>query len=44
MAGALEGIAVAAVLLPALNIADDDISEALARLDRAAARVKADAA
>jgi acetylornithine/N-succinyldiaminopimelate aminotransferase len=31
-------------LLPALNIADADISEALARLDRAAARVKADAA
>ena len=31
-------------LLPALNIADADITEALARLDRAAARVKADAA
>lgn len=31
-------------LLPALTIADADISEALARLDRAAARVKADAA
>jgi acetylornithine/N-succinyldiaminopimelate aminotransferase len=31
-------------LLPALNILDADISEALARLDRAAARVKADAA
>ena len=31
-------------LLPALNIPDADISEALARLDRAAARVKADAA
>ena len=31
-------------LLPALNIADADISEALARLDRAANRVKADAA
>ena len=31
-------------LLPALNIAVADISEALARLDRAAARVKADAA
>lgn len=31
-------------LLPALNIADADISEAVARLDRAAARVKADAA
>lgn len=31
-------------LLPALNIADADIAEALARLDRAASRVKADAA
>ena len=31
-------------LLPALNIAEADIAEALARLDRAAARVKADAA
>jgi acetylornithine/N-succinyldiaminopimelate aminotransferase len=31
-------------LLPALNIEDTDISEALARLDRAAARVKAHAA
>lgn len=31
-------------LLPALNIADEDIAEALARLDRAASRVKADAA
>lgn len=31
-------------LLPALNIPDADISEALARLDRAATRVKADAA
>lgn len=31
-------------LLPALNIADADISEALARLDRAAAQVKAHAA
>ena len=31
-------------LLPALNIADADITEALARLDRAANRVKADAA
>ncbi len=31
-------------LLPALNILEADISEALARLDRAAARVKADAA
>ncbi len=31
-------------LLPALNIPDADIAEALARLDRAATRVKADAA
>ena len=31
-------------LLPALNITDADITEALARLDRAAGRVKADAA
>ena len=31
-------------LLPALNITDADITEALARLDRAAARVAADAA
>ncbi|MEZ5754072.1 MAG: aspartate aminotransferase family protein [Paracoccaceae bacterium] len=31
-------------LLPALNIAEADISEALTRLDRAASRVKADAA
>lgn len=31
-------------LLPALNIPEADIAEALARLDRAAARVKADAA
>jgi len=31
-------------LLPALNIPDADIAEALARLDRAAGRVKADAA